>query len=267
MSQGLPLKSTATSSALFWMGVDLIGVFSASVLTGIFPIGLLLPAWQVRVSSLILAVAPFAGIGAILILLAQLIDPDSDELEEWVARLRLWAIPAAIGFFLLVPLQTYNGYKLLRIASGEERQAIVQLQRTLDAIQSAQNETQLRAAVTQIPGSPPNLGTMKIPLPQVKQRISERLSGQIKKLDNEADERNASRWQANIIGWARSCLLSLCYGAGFAEIAHFPKSRNSLLFSILSSLPWNRRMRAQQLRYQRGLSSECGSSVRTDRNS
>lgn len=251
MTPSLSLKNTATSSALFWMGAALIGVFSATVLAGMLPLALLLPVWQVRVTSLILAVAPYAGIGAILILLAQMVDPDSDELEGWVRRLRLWAIPTAIGFFLLVPLQTYNGYKLLRIASGEERQAIGQLQKTLGAIQSAQNETELRAAVSQIPGAPPNLGQIKIPLPQVKQRISDRLSGQIKKLENEADERNASRWQGNLLGWARSCLLSLFYGIGFAAIAHFPKSRNSLLYSLLSSLPWNRQMRAQQVRYRR----------------
>jgi hypothetical protein len=239
-----PNSAAKTSSVLFWMGLALISVFSTAVLAGLFPLGLLLPAWQVRVGNLILSNAHFAGIGAILIFLAQQLNSDSFELERWVRRLQVLAIPAAIGFFLLVPLQTYNGYKLLRIASGEERQAIGQLQKTLGAIQSAQNEAALRAAISQIPGAPPNLGNIAIPLPEAKKGISERLIAQINKLDNQFDELNASRWQDTLLGWARNSLIALCYGAGFAEIANFPKSKNSLLFSILKSLPWIRQKRA-----------------------
>jgi hypothetical protein len=155
MTPGLPLKSNTTPSALFWVGVALIGAFGATVLAGMFPLGLLLPTWQQKMSNLILATAYLPGIGAVLILLAKQLDNDSDELEQWVNRLRLLAIPAAIGFFLLLPLQTYNGYKLLRIASGEDRQEIGQLQKTMDSIKSAQNEEMLRAAVSRIPGAPP----------------------------------------------------------------------------------------------------------------
>lgn len=230
------------------MGTALIGVFGATVLAGMVPLALLLPTWQAKVTGLILSVAPLAGIGSILILLAHQLDDDSDELEKWARRLRLWAIPAAIGFFLLVPLQTYNGYKLIRIASGEDRQAIAPFEKALGAVQSAKNEDDLRAAVSQIPGTPPSLGRLTIPLSQAKQLISTRLNGQIKKLDNQAEERNAARWQQSLIGWAKNVLISLGYGAGFAEVARFPRARKSLLFSILSSLPWNRRMRSP-LRY------------------
>jgi hypothetical protein len=156
--------------------------------------------------------------------------------------------PGCYRLFLLLPLQPYNGYKLLGIVSGEERQAIGQLQKTLTSIQAAQNEEAFRAAVSQIPGAPTSLGRLTIPLPQAKERILEQLGGQIRKMDNQAEDRNASRWQTSLIGWARNCLLSLCYGAGFAEIARFPKARTSLLFSILRFLPWNRRMRSA-LRY------------------
>jgi hypothetical protein len=85
---------------------------------------------------------------------------------------------------------------------------------------------------------------MTIPLPQAKELISKRLSGQINKLDNLAEERSASRWQTSLIAWARNCLISLSYGAGFAEIARLPNARTSLLYSMLSWLPWNRRMRS-----------------------
>jgi hypothetical protein len=239
-----PFKSNATPNALFWMGFALIGAFSATVLAGMVPLGLLLPTWQQRVSNLILTTAHLAGIGAILILLAQQLDDDSDELEQWVRRLRLLAIPVAIGFFLLVPLQTYNGYRLIRIASGEDQQPIGQLQKTLASIQSAQNEAAFRAAVSQIPGAPPDLGNMNVPMQQAKEQIMNRLSGYIKKLSNQADERQESRLQRSLIGWLRNCLFALFYGAGFAEIARFPKAHTSLLFSILSSLPFNRRMRS-----------------------
>jgi hypothetical protein len=244
MNPSQRFEQRAAANSLFWMGAALIGLFAVTVLAGMLPVGLLLPAWQVKMSALIISAAPFAAIGAILILLAHQLDDDSDELEKWVRRLRLWSVPVAIGFFLLIPLQTYNGYRLVRIASGQDQQSVGQLQKNLAAIQSAQNEDQFRAAVSQIPGAPPNLGKLNIPLPQAKQRIADQLSGQIKKLDNLAEERNAARWQQSFVGWARSCLISLFFGAGFAEIARFPRARNSLLFSILSSLPGNRRMRS-----------------------
>lgn len=248
MTSGLPFKSNVTSSALFWMGIALIGSFATGVLAGMIPLRLLLPNWQQNVSNQILATAHLAGIGAILILLAQQLDNDSDDLEQWVNRLRTLAIPAAIGFFLLVPLQTYNGYKLLRIASAEEQQIISQLQKTLASIQSAQDEESLRAAMSRIPGAPPNLGKLNVPLPQAKQVIANRLSGEIKKLDNQAGESNATRWQSSLLAWARNNLISLFYGAGFAEIARFPKARRSLLFSILTRLPGNRQLKSS-IRY------------------
>lgn len=225
------------ASALFWMGAALIGVFAATVVGGMFPIGLLLPTWQVRVSGLILTTAPFAGIGAIMILLAQQMDV--------VRRLRLLAIPAAIGFFLFLPLQTHAAYKLMRTAVGEERQLIGLHQKVLGAIQSAKSEQDVLAAVRQLPGAPTEL-RLTMPLPQAKQVMSEKLRGEIKRLDNQSEVRNAERWQRNLITWATNCFLSLCYAAGFAEIARFPKSRNSLLYSIRKSLPWNRRLRTRR---------------------
>jgi hypothetical protein len=243
MTPGFDFKRTDMASALFWMGAALIGMFAATVIGGMFPLGLLLPAWQVRVSGLILAVAPFAGIGAIMILLAQQMDEDSDELGQWAKRLRLLAIPAAIGFFLLLPLQTHAAFKLLRTAVGEERQVIGLHQKVLGAIQSANSEQDVLAAVRQLPGAPTEI-RLNMPLPQAKQVMSEKLRGEIKRLDNQSEERNAGRWQQSLITWATNCFLSLCYGAGFAEIARFPNSRKSLLFSIRRALPWNRRLRS-----------------------
>lgn len=248
MSSVQQFEQTATANALFWMGAALIAVFGFTVLAVMIPLALLLPAWQIKVSNGILSAAPLAGIGAMLILLAHQLDDDSDELEQWVRRLRFWAIPAAIGFFLLIPLQTYNGYKLIRIASGQDRQAIAPLEKALKAVQSSTNENELRAAMSQIPNAPPNLGRLAIPLPQAKQLITDRLGGEIKRLDNQAEERNAARWQQSLVSWAKNCFISLAFGAGFAEVARFPRARKSLLFTILSSLPWNRRLRSP-LRY------------------
>jgi hypothetical protein len=225
------------------MGVSLITAFAVILIAGTIPLGILQPAWQTRVGNIILANSHFAGIGAVLILLAQALNPNSDELEKWVKRLRIWAAPVAIGFFLLIPLQTYNGYKLLSTAYGQDRQAVVQLQKTLAEIQASQNEDELRAALSKIPGSPV-IGKFNVPLPRAKQDIAARFNAQIKKLENDVEERNASRWQTNLLGWTRNCLLSLGYGAGFAELAYLPNSRYSMLFSILRIMPWNRKLRS-----------------------
>lgn len=231
------------SSVLIWMGGALIGVFVITVVGGMLPLRLLLPTWQLKISSLIIASAPYAGIGTIMILMAQKIDDESKELKKWVRRLRFLAIPAAIGFLLLLPLQTHASYKLLKSTSGEELQAISQLQEVLLAIQSAKSNEDLLAALSKLPGAPESLNKLTIPLPQAKKIISERLSGEINKLDNQSDNLNASRWQQGLVSWARNCLLSLCYSTGFSEIAKFPKSKNSLLFSIFMRLGWNRRKR------------------------
>jgi hypothetical protein len=222
------------------MGLAFVAVFCFSVAFGSIPITLIQPAWQVRFAGLLLAAAPSAAIGAVLIILAQLLDEDSEILERWARRIRHLAIAAAIGFFLLIPLQTYSGYKLLRSAAASDLEAIGPLRKSLSSLQAATTEDQFRVAVQQIPGAPQNLGRLNLPLAEAKKRIGDRLSGRINELSNLAEERNATRWQRSLLGWARSCLISLCYATGFAAMGKTPKSRQSFLTSVLAALPWNR---------------------------
>jgi hypothetical protein len=96
--------SIEISLVLQQIGFGLIGLFFAFLLKLLLPLALLQPAWQLQLANALRTTAIFPLLGAVLLLLAQLLRSQSRSLAGQVLWVRRLAFFAALGFLLLIPL-------------------------------------------------------------------------------------------------------------------------------------------------------------------
>ena len=101
------VRASQMADSLQWLSYALILVFLAQVISALFPIALLQPEWMMRVSGTLLGTASLAIMALALIMLANMIDNEVMPSGQHLKLFRRIATFAAIGFLLLIPLQTY----------------------------------------------------------------------------------------------------------------------------------------------------------------
>jgi len=238
------------ATLLFWGGFALLGVYISTILALAWPVQLLLPAWQLRLIESLREGAFLPLLGAMAIVLAGLLQPTNEDLLRPVRRVRALAVWAAIGFALLIPLQTYAGVKQLRNAAADANRRLYVLSQATKAIENASTETALRQAILQVPGiSAPQLPErFNQTVPQVRARLSSALRPRIKASENAIQEELSKRWQNWLRKAIRDALVAGFFAVGFAGIGQAAPQRPTLL-KRLSSL-FRRRGRGRLARYR-----------------
>ena len=234
------------ATLLYWGGFALLGTYIASVLALAWPVQLLRPAWQLRLIDTLREGAFLPLLGAMVIVLAGLLQPSNDDLLLPVRRVRALAVWAAIGFALLIPLQTYAGASQLRNAAADANRRLDVLGQATKAIENASTETALRQAILQVPGiSAPQLPErFNQTVPQVRARLSAALRPRIKAAENSIQDELAKRWQSWMLKAIRDALVAGFFAVGFAGIGQTAPQRPTLLMR-LSSLFRRRGRRAR----------------------
>jgi hypothetical protein len=235
------LREVAT--VLFWGGFALLGVFISTVLAASWPVQLVQPAWQEKIITSLRegAFLPLLGSGAILV--AGLFHPDDPNLQKAVRRVRTLAIWAAIGFALMIPLQTYAGVKQILSSAAEANGKLQLVRRATKEIENARTETDLRRAILQIPGIsgqqlPESLGQ---PVPQLRSRLIAALQPRIKASETNLETQLSNLWQNWMLKAFRDALLAGFYAVGFSAIGQSASQRYTLLQRV--SFLFNRRGR------------------------
>jgi hypothetical protein len=138
------------------LSIVLLVVFLAAVLTTALPPRLLDPQWQLQAIAVLVNSASLALIGALLLPLAVWVDPGNQRLRARRNALRRWALAAALGFLLLVPLQGLAGWRLHSTVTGSRQEQLSQASQKLadlrQAISSATSHKELQARVQQLFG-------------------------------------------------------------------------------------------------------------------
>jgi hypothetical protein len=145
----------------------------------------------------------------------------------------------AIGYLLLIPLQTTAGVRLLRQREQQQSELLSRAQQSVAAMQRATSEAELRQAYEQIPGDKPNLGPrFTQPLEVVRDRLVDLLQPRIKQLESEFARQRSSRWQRFFGLLARNTLGQLSMFIGFAALGRRSPAHSTLLRSLtLIDLP------------------------------
>ena len=237
-----------------YIGYGLFGLFVAFLLKLVLPVALLQPAWQLTLANALRTTALFPLLGAVLLLLAKLLRSQSTRLANQVQWMRRLAFFAAIGFLLLIPLQTHAGLKLLGDGNSVELSAMRQVKQVAEEIRLAKSEAAMKRAISQLPGAPAQIqGAFTKPLDQVRAVVLDQLQPQIQRADYRLAELRKLRLQGGLLGWITDGLAALALAVCFASIGQLKRGGSSLLLHVLR-LP-------DVLRFRQGLGRRSGQSV------
>jgi|LakMenEpi03Aug12_release.lakeMendotaPanAssembly.Ray.scaffolds.fasta_scaffold10931_3 hypothetical protein len=161
---------------LSWVALVLLALYATIVLNAALPLRLADPAWQLRLYNAVMNASAFPLVGLALLHLSSDLNPDNETLARRAGFFAGLAVPIALGFLLLIPLQ---GYLLWQQSSSAASGATTQLdrqERTLaslrQAVQQAGSVAELQKRFSALQG--PTLGPAEqaLPLSQLKTQLN-----------------------------------------------------------------------------------------------
>lgn len=203
------------ASALDRVAVVLIGVYILLFIAAVMPPLIKDPRWATGILDSLRAVAFLPLIGAVLILLANHMDSRSKIISKHRKWVQKFAPLAALGFFLLIPLQGLANYNVIRTAKIEAMQKIIKLTRAMTMIRTAQDEIALRSGINQIGIQNLPQGKLTAPIETVKEQLLSQIAPEISKIQYQTERRNSQVLQGLIFQWIRDGAVALLYGIGF----------------------------------------------------
>jgi hypothetical protein len=158
--------------------------------------------------------------------------PSSSHLQ----LLRRIASLAAIGFLLLIPLQTYGTVVGIRSQLQQNQAQLNRLTSAAEMVQNASNESQLRNAIRAIPGAD---GVADQPLgadvKTIKSALLDKLRESTNELQNQLDNSKTKAIESIIPPLIRDAIISLAYAIGFAGMGYGQNGNSSLLRRLLNT--------------------------------
>ncbi|MCP9785411.1 hypothetical protein [Cyanobium sp. N5-Cardenillas] len=223
------------ASALNWGAILLFVLFLMGIIGSAWPVRLIDPLWLQSVGDKLLASGPIAMVGAVLLLLAKILDPQSAPIGNRVTLLRRLSFWIAFGFLLLIPLQIYSGISLLRQFRANDTRELNAYIATTRAIESARSYDDILKAMRLLPGQAPALpASIDVPLEVVKTKLSNDLNPFIKRYQNSSDALGMKRLNDWFVQLARNVIAALLLFFSFAAIGKRFAYQPTLLQSVLS---------------------------------
>lgn len=204
-----------SASALDRAAVVLIGIYIVSFIAAVIPPQINDPRWQTLVLDSLLDRAFLPLIGAALILLANHMDRRSATVSKHRKWVQKFAPLAALGFFLIIPLQGLASYNATIATKNAATQKTTNLTRAMTIIRAAENEVNLRAGISEarILNFPP--GKPLVPIDTVKEQILSQLSTEVSRLQFQSQKDSNNLLQGLILKWLRDSAMAYLYGLGF----------------------------------------------------
>lgn len=203
------------------MAYALILVFLAQLVAALFPVALLQPQWMVRMSAALRGTASLPLLGTLLLLLANMIDGSVSPSSRQLMLIRRISTLAAIGFLLLIPLQSYGTVRTINSQVQERQGQLNQVVSAANQLQNAKTEKELREAIRAIPGGE-QLANRPLgsDVQTVKTFLLERIRPTVKRLENQLKENQSKALQNVVIPLLRDGVISLAYALGFAGMGY-----------------------------------------------
>jgi hypothetical protein len=143
-------------------------------------------------------------------------------------------VAAALGFFLLIPLQISAGLRDITQSTIVEYRELRAIQGAANAIQEADTSQEMFDAIKLIPGLPPDASpAFTLPIPAIRTALLAQIRPQILKLETRIREVRSQRIQGAITLFAFDGVIALAYGIGFAAIGRTAVGRPTLLQQII----------------------------------
>lgn len=219
----------------YGVALALLGIYAVTVLAAALPLQLLQPSWIERICGSLRGGVSFPLIALVLLLVADL-DTVSPVESRQLTLIRRWASFAALGFVLMIPLQTWAGIAVVQQFTANEKSELLPYTRALAAIRIADSEEALIRALASIPGTPANIGgRLKEPLPQVRRQLLSQIEPQLNARQLQFKALQSERLQQGLLRWIKDAFVALFAAAGFAAAGRRAPDRPTLLEGLLFS--------------------------------
>lgn len=207
------------SVALEICGFALLGVFLANALGQLLPVRIIDPAWGRGVVGALIGSGAFALTGVIFVQIGEVLDPGQAALGRRARRVRKFCLPVALGFLLLIPLQTWIELQRLADIDAQGRLELSILQQGDKAIMAARDEVELVKALRNLPGAPPIRDQLAVPFEQVQQQMHAQIAPQIRALRQRQQQERGPRQSEAINRSLVGSAMAFCYGIAFLMLS------------------------------------------------
>ena len=228
------VSPSQVADSLQWLAYALLIVFIAQFLTSIFPLALLQPQWMVRVSAVLRGAASFPLLAMGLFLIANMFDPQVLPSSNQLKLMRRICAIAAIGFLLLIPLQSFGAIRSINNQVDESQAQLNQIASAANKIQSAKNEQELREAIRLIPGGQQLANRpLGADVQTIKTGLLERIRPTVKRLENRLAQSKNQALQSTILPLIRDGATAFAYALGFAALTYSKSGGPTLLRRLI----------------------------------
>jgi len=219
---------------LQWIGIGLLGIYGATVLAAALPIKLLDSGWINRICGSIRGGVSFPLEAMALILISSYFKGRETPMATRLRRLCSWV---ALGFVLMIPLQSWAGLKLIDLAIQNQQARIQPAENALKLLYMATNGEQLLAALRAIPGAPPNIsGRFEEPVAKVRDRLISEIEPQVLKQNVQLNQVIDDIRRDSLISLFKDGIVSLFSALAFAAIGR-PDPYQPTLIQKLFGIP------------------------------
>lgn len=220
------------------LALALFLLFITLVVNALVPPSLLNPAWLMRLASVLISNAFLPLIGLALLNQAAVFYPNK-KLEDFSKSLAQWAVLATLGFLLLLPLQIYASWRLIRedFSSLERGRPSIEdpLLAMERAIRTAPDANTIQTKLTVLRGPAITPQDMARPLPELKQMLLDSLQEARASLRRKAEREGTDpRTWVLIQDVIRFSIASIGFAAAFAGFAQRKDAKISLLQEVVS---------------------------------
>ena len=221
-----PISSDPSlSGVLEALSLALLGIFIATVLIGGWPPKPFDPQWQLGITAELINNASLALVGALLTPLALVFQPSSKRLRARRKAFRRWALAAAIGFLLLIPLEISGAWRYFHSVTANAENQSSQSARRLSAIRQAiatsTSTKEIQAKLRPLLGNNAALTPtqLRTPIKDLRKQLLAGADQAANLLQQRIEAQSAIKPDRLVKETIRISILALLYGAAFAFVA------------------------------------------------
>jgi hypothetical protein len=207
---------------LSWVALVLLALYGVIVLGSVVPVRLMDPAWQLSLYNVVVNASAFPLVGLGLLHLAAELNPESRRLARRASFFAQLAVPIALGFLLLIPLQGFLLWQNNNNLTTAQTEQLNRRLRTITslrwAVEQADSSADLQQRFEALQG--PTLGPAEqaLPLSQLKSQLNTALEQADQALQNQQRELPATDPLRMLGQGLRNGFACLALAIGFAAV-------------------------------------------------
>jgi hypothetical protein len=226
---GIGRRIQDLADPLKWIGIGLLGIYVATVVAAALPVKLMDPIWINRICGSIRGGVSFPLEAMALIMIGAYLQRTGKE-PPMVTDFRRLCSWAALGFLLMIPLQSWAGQKLTDLAVQNQQARIEPSQTALKAVYAATNAEELLNAIRIIPGAPPNIsGRFEEPVPKVRARLISEIEPQVRRQKEQLKQVTGEIRRDSFINLIKDGFVALFSALAFAAIGRSKPNKPTFL--------------------------------------